>query len=100
LVAHGYNIFAAIYDDLHTAPTVPVLDDLHWADQGTIDLLRFVLRLCHFACKYPTSRNRGTAISVPVRRCRKTALQAAMPVPEQRADASRDYRCRRPPRQA
>ncbi|MDT5019205.1 MAG: hypothetical protein QOD39_5365 [Mycobacterium sp.] len=39
-----YDIFAAIYDDLRTAPSVLVLDDLHWADQGTIDLLRFVLR--------------------------------------------------------
>ena len=39
-----YDIFAAVYDDLRTAPSVFVLDDLHWADQGTIDLLRFVLR--------------------------------------------------------
>lgn len=39
-----YDIFAAVYDDLRTAPTVLVLDDLHWADQGTVDLLRFVLR--------------------------------------------------------
>ena len=39
-----YEIFAAVYDDLRTAPSVLVLDDLHWADQGTVDLLRFVLR--------------------------------------------------------
>ena len=39
-----YDIFAAVYDDLRTAPSVLVLDDLQWADQGTIDLLRFVLR--------------------------------------------------------
>jgi DNA-binding CsgD family transcriptional regulator len=39
-----YDIFAAVNDDLRTAPSVLVLDDLHWADQGTIDLLRFVLR--------------------------------------------------------
>ena len=39
-----YEIFDAVYDDLRTAPSVLVLDDLQWADQGTIDLLRFVLR--------------------------------------------------------
>ena len=39
-----YDIFAAVYDDLRAAPSVLVIDDLHWADQGTIDLLRFVLR--------------------------------------------------------
>lgn len=39
-----YDIFAALHDDLCTAPSVLVLDDLQWADQGTVDLLRFVLR--------------------------------------------------------
>ena len=39
-----YDIFEAVHNDLRTAPTVLILDDLHWADQGTIDLLRFVLR--------------------------------------------------------
>ena len=39
-----YDIFEAVYQDLKSAPSVLVLDDLHWADQGTIDLLRFVLR--------------------------------------------------------
>ncbi len=42
--AAPYDIFAALYDDLCAAPSVLVLDDLHWADQATIDLLRFVLR--------------------------------------------------------
>lgn len=41
---HSYEIFEAVDDDLRTAPSVLVLDDLQWADQGTIDLLRFVLR--------------------------------------------------------
>lgn len=40
----SYGIFDAVYDDLRAAPSVLVLDDLQWADQGTIDLLRFVLR--------------------------------------------------------
>lgn len=41
---HSYEIFDAVFDDLRTAPSVVVLDDLQWADQATIDLLRFVLR--------------------------------------------------------
>ncbi|MBJ8345481.1 AAA family ATPase [Antrihabitans sp. YC2-6] len=39
-----FEIFAAVFDELRTEPTLLVLDDLHWADQGTIDLFRFLLR--------------------------------------------------------
>jgi DNA-binding CsgD family transcriptional regulator/tetratricopeptide (TPR) repeat protein len=39
-----YDIFTALHNDLCTAPSVLVIDDLQWADQATIDLLRFVLR--------------------------------------------------------
>lgn len=39
-----YDIFTAVFDELRTEPSVLVLDDLHWADQGTIDLVRFLLR--------------------------------------------------------
>ena len=39
-----HDIFTAVFDELLLRPTVLVLDDLHWADQATIDLLRFVLR--------------------------------------------------------
>lgn len=41
---HAYDMFDAVFDDLRSAPSILVIDDLHWADQGTVDLLRFVLR--------------------------------------------------------
>lgn len=44
---HAYDIFDAVLADLGAEPTILVIDDLHWADQGTIDLLRFVLRRIH-----------------------------------------------------
>ena len=39
-----YDIFASVFNELRTQPSVLVLDDLQWADQGTIDLFRFLLR--------------------------------------------------------
>ncbi len=40
----SHEIFGAVFARLAAEPTVLVVDDLHWADQGTVDLLRFVLR--------------------------------------------------------
>ncbi|WP_067829883.1 ATP-binding protein [Nocardia inohanensis] len=40
----SYDIFTAVFDALRAQPSVLVVDDLHWADQGTIDLFRFLLR--------------------------------------------------------
>jgi DNA-binding CsgD family transcriptional regulator/tetratricopeptide (TPR) repeat protein len=38
-----HEIFDAFMDDLGT-PTVVVMEDIHWADEATLDLLRFVGR--------------------------------------------------------
>ncbi|NED67978.1 LuxR family transcriptional regulator, partial [Streptomyces sp. SID10244] len=37
-------MFDAVWDDFSCTPTIFVIDDAHWADQGTIDLLRHLLR--------------------------------------------------------
>jgi predicted ATPase len=39
-----YEVFAAVFEELATRPSVLVIDDLQWADQATVDLLRFMLR--------------------------------------------------------
>ena len=44
---HALDIFDAVFADLGASPTVLVMDDLQWADQGTVDMLRFVLRRVH-----------------------------------------------------
>jgi ATP/maltotriose-dependent transcriptional regulator MalT len=40
----SHEIFAAVFERLSRQPAVFIVDDLHWADQGTVDLLRFLLR--------------------------------------------------------
>lgn len=42
--APPYEIFAAVLDALRTGPRVVIIEDLHWADQATLDLVRFLAR--------------------------------------------------------
>ena len=47
LVAGGarpHEVVAALLDELRTRPTVLVLEDLHWADEATLDVLRLLGR--------------------------------------------------------
>ncbi len=41
---HSYDIFDAVSADLASTPTLLVIDDAHWADQGTTDFLRHLMR--------------------------------------------------------
>jgi predicted ATPase len=42
--AAQHEIFAAVLDALRATPRVLVVEDLHWADEATTDLIRFVAR--------------------------------------------------------
>jgi DNA-binding CsgD family transcriptional regulator/tetratricopeptide (TPR) repeat protein len=38
------ELFAAVLDELSGSPSVTLLEDLHWADEATLDLVRFLAR--------------------------------------------------------
>jgi DNA-binding CsgD family transcriptional regulator len=40
----AHEIYSSVLNDLRREPCIVVVDDLHWSDQGTVDLLRFLLR--------------------------------------------------------
>ena len=42
--AAQHEIFAVVLDTLRATPRVLVVEDLHWADEATTDLIRFVAR--------------------------------------------------------
>ncbi|HEX3273010.1 MAG TPA: AAA family ATPase [Ktedonobacterales bacterium] len=38
------TLFAAVLDELAHAPTVLVIEDVHWADEATLDLIKYLAR--------------------------------------------------------
>src|SRR4029079_9298597 len=40
----SHEIFAAVFEHIRRQPTLLVIDYLHWSDQGTVALLRYLLR--------------------------------------------------------
>lgn len=43
------TLFATVLDELtrHAAPTIMVIEDIHWADEATLDLVKFLARRIH-----------------------------------------------------
>jgi DNA-binding CsgD family transcriptional regulator/tetratricopeptide (TPR) repeat protein len=37
-------LFAAVLDELSQAPTILIIEDVHWADEATLDLLKYLAR--------------------------------------------------------
>ena len=48
--ARPYEVVAALLGELGTRPAVLVLEDLHWADEATLDVLRLLGRRVGSAC--------------------------------------------------
>ncbi len=42
--AAQHEIFAAVLEALRATPRAPIVEDLHWADEATTDLVRFLAR--------------------------------------------------------
>src|SRR5262245_16157121 len=42
--ANRAALFAAVLDDLTSTPTVLVIEDIHWADEATLDLIKYLGR--------------------------------------------------------
>ncbi len=41
------TLFAAVLDELIQTPTILVIEDIHWADEATLDLLQYLARRIH-----------------------------------------------------
>jgi DNA-binding CsgD family transcriptional regulator len=72
-----HEVYAAVFDQLAAEPSVLVVEDLHWADQATIDLLRFLLRRI------------GTTRSLVIGTVRDDEIDAAHPLRALLGDAAR-----------
>jgi predicted ATPase len=42
--AQRATLFATVLEDLRTTPTILVIEDLHWADEATLDLIKYLAR--------------------------------------------------------
>jgi predicted ATPase len=42
--ANRASVFAAVLDDLMQAPTILVVEDIHWADEATLDFIKYLAR--------------------------------------------------------
>jgi DNA-binding CsgD family transcriptional regulator len=47
--ANRASVFAAVLDDLMQAPTILVVEDIHWADEATLDFIKYLARRIHQA---------------------------------------------------
>ena len=45
--ANRSTLFSAVLDELIQAPTILVIEDIHWADEATLDLLKYLARRIH-----------------------------------------------------
>ncbi|HEY1391270.1 MAG TPA: AAA family ATPase [Ktedonobacterales bacterium] len=45
--ANRSTLFTAVLDELVQAPTILVVEDIHWADEATLDLLKYLARRIH-----------------------------------------------------
>jgi DNA-binding CsgD family transcriptional regulator/tetratricopeptide (TPR) repeat protein len=49
LDGHGSRaaLFAALFDELTQVPSILVIEDIHWADEATLDLVKYLARRMH-----------------------------------------------------
>ena len=63
--AAGHEIFATVWEALRAPARVLVVEDLHWGDEATLDLVRFLTR--RIATRSPSTGRSGCAAPTPSR---------------------------------